>query len=154
MSAKAIAKEQFELTNKQQIFGYITDLAWSPDGDRLAIATGAGELAIWQAEELTILIVYNNYSLDCLGFSADRQWLAAAGQEGKVYLWHLDADRFDLFTVLEYKRTWIDSLVWHPVENLLAFAVNRQVKIWDCDNLERLNQEAIADLNFQNSSSN
>ena len=147
MSAKTITKKQFELTGKQQLSEYITDLAWSPNGDRLAIVTAGGELAIWQAEELTILINQNNYSLDCLGFSADGQWLAAGGQEGKVYLWRLDSGRFDLFTVLEYKRTWIDSLVWHPVENLLAIAVNRQVKIWNGDN-----QEQIADLNFRNSS--
>jgi len=152
MSAKAIAKKQFKLTDKQQLSEYITDLVWSSDGNLLAIVTAGGELAIWQSEKLTILINQNNYSLNCLGFSADGQWLAAAGQEGKVFLWRLNSDRFDLFTVLEYKRTWIDSLVWHPVENLLAFAVNRQVKIWDCDNLERLNQSAIADLNFRNSS--
>lgn len=147
MSAKAIAKKRFKLTFKQQLSEYITDLCWSPDGDCLAIATAGGELAIWQAEELTILIDQNNYSLNGLSFSADGQWLATAGQEGKVYLWRLDSYNFKLFTVLKYERAWIDSLAWHPVQNLLAFAINRQIKVWDCDD-----KKTIANLDFQNSS--
>ncbi|MEL6928072.1 MAG: WD40 repeat domain-containing protein [Cyanobacteria bacterium J06600_6] len=147
MSANALSKKQLKLVEKHQLSEYITDLVWSTDGDRLAIATAGGELAIWQAGELAILIDQNNYSLDCLGFSADGQWLAAAGQEGKVYLWQLDSYGFKLFTVLEYERAWVNSLAWHPAQNLLAFAVNRQVKIWDGDN-----QKVVANLDFQSSS--
>lgn len=147
MSAKVIPKKQFKLINKQQLSEYITDMAWSSNDNLLAVTTAAGELVTWKAEELTLLIDQNNYSLDCLSFSADGQWLATAGQEGKVYLWRLNSHRFELFTVLTYERAWINSLAWHPVQNLLAFAVNHQVEIWDGDS-----QKAIINLDFQNSS--
>ena len=145
MSTKAIAKQQFRPIDKQQLSEYITDIAWSPDGTYLVVVTAAGELAVWQAGEITLLNCKNNYSLDCLSISADGQWLAVAGQAGKVQIWRLHSADFQLVTILEYERAWIDSLVWHPQQNWLAFAVNRQVQIWD-------RSDKITTLDFKNSS--
>lgn len=147
MSTKAIAKQQFKPIYRQQLSEYITDIAWSPDGSCLAVVTAAGELAVWQAGEITFLNSENNYSLDCLGFSNDGQWLAVAGQEGKVSIWRLHDPGFKLVTILKYEKAWIDSLVWNPQQNWLAFAVNRQLQIWDANT-----QKAIANLDFESSS--
>lgn len=146
MSLKSIAKKQFKLIDKKLWSEYITGMAWSLDGN-LALITAAGELALWQQEEIKLLNSKSNYSLDCLGFSADGQWLAVAGQKGEVEVWQKDSDTWRLFTTLDCNNAWIDSLVWHPQQNLLAFAVNRQVKIWDGDR-----QKTIAGLDFKASS--
>lgn len=147
MSIKTITKQQFKPVDKQQLSEYITGIAWSPDGSCLAVVTAAGELAVWQAGEIKLLQTSNNYSLDCLGFSTDGQWLAVAGQRGKVWVWRVHQNTFQLVDTLSYEKAWIDSLVWNTQQNLLAFAVNRQIKIWDAPN-----QEIIADLNFEDSS--
>ncbi|MBE9042980.1 WD40 repeat domain-containing protein [Pleurocapsales cyanobacterium LEGE 10410] len=146
MSIKAIATKQFKQTDKQQLSEYITGLTWSPDGNCLCVITAAGELALWQAGKIKLLHTQSNYSLDCLGFSADGQWLATGGQAGKVHVWQ-NADTWRLITTLNHEKAWIDSLAWHPRQNLLAFAVNRQVKIWDANT-----QQIDTSLEFQDSS--
>ena len=147
MSLKSPTKPQFRDIDRQQLSEYITGLAWSPDGNFVGVITAAGELAVWQAGEITLLKSKSNYSLDCLGFSADGQWLAVAGQAGVVEVWQLDSDTWRLVTTVRHDKAWIDSLVWHPQQNLLAYAVNRQLEIWDADK-----QDVITSLDFKNSS--
>ncbi|WP_253274248.1 WD40 repeat domain-containing protein [Myxosarcina sp. GI1] len=114
----------------------------------MAIASAGGELALWQEDTIDLLASDTNYSLDCVGFSADGQWLTTAGQAGEVKIWHLATSaKFELTTTLDGGTAWIDSLAWHPQKNLLAFAVNRQIKIWDAET-----KEIIASLNFDVSS--
>lgn len=138
---------QFKIKDNKTFDEYIRSLAWSSKGDRLAIITAGGELALWQEENTTLLQSINNYSLDCLGFSVDGEWLAVGGQAGKIKIWRLAEKTFELFTTLDFGIAWLDSLVWHPQQNLLAFGVNRQIKIWDAES-----QTIIAHLDFEASS--
>ena len=146
MSVKSLTKKQFKLIDKQQLSEYITDLAWSSDGN-LAMTTAAGELAVWQQGKLNLLASPSNYSLDCLGFSNDGKYIAVAGQKGEVRVWQVGEDSFQLITTINHDKAWINSLAWHPTENILTYAVNRQIKIWDADS-----QKEITSLDFQNSS--
>ena len=146
---EANAKKNLKLANKAHFSEYIRGLAWAPQSERLAIISAAGELALWQAGNIDLLQSDSHYSLDCLGFSADGQWLATGGQEGLVKIWRLAAisRAFQLIATLDGGTAWIDSLTWNPQQNLLAFAVNRQVKIWDGDS-----QKLVASLDFADSS--
>ena len=147
MSAKSLTKKQFKPTDKQQLSEYITGLAWSSDGN-LAIITAAGELAIWQSGKLSLLTFASNDSLDCIDFSTDGQYIAVAGQKGEVQIWQIAENLdFKLVTTIGNEKAWIDSLAWHPTENLLAFGVNRQIQIWDADR-----RSQFADLDFKSSS--
>ncbi len=146
MSVKSPTKKQYKLANKQQLSEYITGLAWSVDGN-LAIITAAGELAIWWSGKLNLLISPSNYSLDCLDFSSDGKYIAIAGQKGEVQIWQIAKNNFKLITTINSDKACIDSHAWHPKENILAYVVNRQIKIWDADS-----QQAIATLEFQDSS--
>ncbi len=69
----------------------ITALAWSSDGEFLAIASAGGELLLLDfgagCEEL--LRGEHDSSLDVVGFSDDGQFLMAAGQSGELLLWEL-----------------------------------------------------------------
>lgn len=146
MSLKSPTKSQFQHIDRQQLSEYITDLAWSPDGNSIGVITAAGELAVWQAGEITLLKSKSNYSLDCLGFSTDGQWLAVAGQAGVVEIWQLDSDTWRLITTLHHDKAWIDSLAWSPQQNL-AYGVNRQIEIWDANK-----QKVVTSLDFKDSS--
>lgn len=146
MSTSPLTKKQFKLTERQQLSEYITGLVWSHEG-YLAVTTAAGELAIWHQEKLNLLTSAQEYSLDCLGFSGDGQYIAVAGQKGEVEIWQIAENNYELATKINNAKAWIDSLAWHPIENILAYVVNRQIKIWDV-----VNKNAIATLNFKDSS--
>ncbi|MEO0430789.1 MAG: WD40 repeat domain-containing protein, partial [Cyanobacteria bacterium J06656_5] len=78
-------KPLVELQINRSLSDYITALVWSPVGHRLAIASAAGEVALWQEDfQEIILQTASGASIDVLGFSGDAQWLAAAGQAGEV----------------------------------------------------------------------
>ncbi len=149
MSTKSKTTNTLKQLDKQQFSEYIRALVWSNQGNYLAIITAAGELALWQQGNLEILTASHDYSLDCVGFSQDGNYLGTAGQEGKVSIWQLgvNSPKFTPITTLDQGNAWIDSLGWHPQENLLAFAVNRQVKVWDVNQ-----QQLMAELNFADSS--
>ena len=50
---------------------YITALAWSPVGNTLAIASGAGEVVLWQDFQELKLQAASGASIDALGFSGE-----------------------------------------------------------------------------------
>ncbi|MEM8614157.1 MAG: WD40 repeat domain-containing protein [Cyanobacteria bacterium P01_H01_bin.105] len=132
-------KPLVELQVHRSLSDYITALVWSPVGNRLAIASAAGEVALWQEDfQETILQTNNGNSIDALGFSSEGQWLAAAGQTGEIMLWRLSADSPELVETLTRGATWIDRLQWHPHHSWLACNCGKTVHIWDADQGETL----------------
>lgn len=122
-----------ELQVQRSLSEYITALVWSPVGNRLAIASGAGEVVLWQDFQETRLQAANDTSINVLGFSGKGQWLAAAGQTGAVMLWRLSADSPELVETLTWGSAWIDRLQWHPHQPWLAYNCGKTVQIWDAD---------------------
>ena len=120
-----------ELKTERSLSEYITALVWSPVGNRLAIASAAGEVVLWQDFQETRLQVANNAPIDVLGFSGEGQWLAAAGQTGAVMLWRLSADSPELVETLTWGSAWIDRLQWRPRQPWLDYNCDKTVHIWD-----------------------
>ena len=119
---------------------YVTSLAWSPDGDCLAVGSSSGEVVLWtEANLISLLPAKSDCAIDCLGFSGDGQYLAAAGQQGDVFVWNIEALDKPL-TVLHNPHCWIDQLAWHPKYPWLAFGVSRQVQVWGADQAQFLTQ--------------
>lgn len=147
MAAKAISNNQFRLTTKQQLSEYITDLAWSAD-ELLAATTASGEVALWQQDRFEMLASASGYSLSCVGFSRDGSYLAVAGQQGEVTVWQLNLQGdCELVTKIQTEKAWIDTLSWHPDKNILAYAVNKQVFLWDADS-----KQEVTHFDFEDSS--
>ncbi len=131
-------KPLVELQVCRSLSDYITALVWAPVGNRLAIASGAGEVVLWQDFQETLLQAPNDTSIDALGFSAEGQWLAAAGQAGTVTLWRLAADSPERVETLTWGSVWIDRLQWHPRQPWLAYNCGKAVRIWDANRGEAL----------------
>ena len=132
-------KPLVELQIHRSLSEYITALVWSPVGKRLAIASGAGEVVLWQEDfQETLLQKASGASIDALGFSGEGQWLAAAGQAGAVTLWRLSANSPELVETLTWGSTWIDRLQWHPHQPWLTCNCGKTVHIWDADQGEAL----------------
>ncbi|NEZ68265.1 WD40 repeat domain-containing protein [Leptolyngbyaceae cyanobacterium CCMR0082] len=132
-------KPLVELQVHRSLSEYITALVWAPVGNRLAIASGAGEVVLWQEDfQETVLQTAGGASIDALEFSSGGQWLAAAGQAGAVMVWRLSTDSPELVETLTWGSTWIDRLQWHPHQPWLACNCGRAVYIWDADQGETL----------------
>ncbi|MGP1387834.1 MAG: WD40 repeat domain-containing protein [Thainema sp.] len=127
-------KPLVELQVHRSLSEYITALVWSPVGDTLAIASGAGEVMLWQEDcQETVLQMASDASIDALGFSGEGDWLAAAGQAGEVMIWRVSADSPEQVETLTWGSAWIDRLRWHPHQPWLTYNCGRAVHIWDAE---------------------
>jgi len=124
-----------ELRAKETLSDYVTAIAWSPIGNLLAAASGAGEVQVLNHGVGILLVQPGAYSIDALAFSADGKWLAAGGQNGTITLWQVESGTFKLADTLDCGG-WIDRLNWHPICNYLAFNQGKAVQIWDVDRSE------------------
>ncbi|MFN9630163.1 MAG: WD40 repeat domain-containing protein [Cyanobacteriota bacterium] len=113
----------------------ITALAWSADGELLAIASAGGELLLldFRAGCEELLRGDRDSSLDVLGFSGDGQFLMAAGQSGELLLWELGGSgvRPLAFEPMALGGGWVDAAAWQPGGLMLAVAVGRSLRLWD-----------------------
>jgi WD40 repeat protein len=168
------AKPSFSLACQGQLQDYVTAMAWSPKGDWLAIASGAGEVVLIprgygkgapaSAPSSITLSPSTGQSIDCLGFSHDGQFLAAAGQASQVSVWQLPEPLLSeplspqapsLWQVLDCSASgpkpvaqpWVEHLAWSPTRLELAFSLGRYVQIWNA-----AQKEIVTTLPFENSS--
>ncbi len=106
----------------------ITALAWSPDGEFLAIASAGGELLLldFRAGCEELLRGSRDSSLDVLDFSSDGQFLVAAGQSGELLLWELGGTGIRPMAMdpIPLGCGWIDTVAWQPRGLQLAVAAN------------------------------
>lgn len=151
VKAKAKVQETFDLQWQHQLSDYITVMVWFPEQaalNGLVVSSAAGEVSYYSQDGTSVALQSaTDESVDCLAISADGQFVAAGGQDGKVTLWQAQADvTFQPVSTLENAPAWIDRLTWHPSRNLLAFSLGRYAQIWDAEA-----GEVVATLNFENS---
>ncbi len=110
---------------------YITAIVWL-SADHLAIATADGTIQIYHLDGTIgeTLRSLDGQSIGALVLSADKQYLAAAGQAGIVWIWQMAAVP-TLIETLNYPGQWIEHLAWHPTAAWLAIGVGSNVVIWD-----------------------
>lgn len=139
----------FQPTAESRLTDYISAIAWSPTGDFFAVSAASGEVALFSLDSFVpvFLQTANDYTVDCLAFSSDGQFLASAGQSGQVKIWEMSSDSPQVVATLDYPATWIDRLVWNPVNHQLAFSLGKYVQVWDA-----ITQEIVTTLNFESSS--
>lgn len=124
-----------ELSAKETLSDYVTALAWSPIGNTLVAASGAGEVHLLNKGVGTSLCQPTGQSIDALAFSFDGKWLATGGQDGTITLWQMDGDTPKIADTLEC-GSWVDRIDWNPNCNYLAFNQGKTVQIWDADRAE------------------
>ncbi|MGQ9872961.1 WD40 repeat domain-containing protein [Leptodesmis sp.] len=143
---KTKAQLEFQQTWRGSLSDYVTAIAWSPDGCCLAACSAAGEVMLISllGFQSTLLQSETGYSIDCLAFSHDGQFLAIGGQDGQVKIWLLQSGLPKLITTLENKSVWVDRLCWNLTKHEIAFSLGKYVQVWDADT-----QQVAATLNFE-----
>jgi WD40 repeat protein len=148
---------------------YITAIAWSNKSNKsneseyLAIATAEGEVHLGSlsgSKQSRLLQSANSESVDCLSFWEN--WLAAAGQAGKINLWNLAknltkslGDLPDQPTMsIDQGGAWVDFLVWQclGLSPKIAFSLGKYVQVWSAENQDSELLDIITTVNFENSS--
>lgn len=93
---------------------YITALAWSPDGTRLAATTGAGTLEVFQSDGTpSRQCAAHRLGTECLAWTPEGLW--TGGQDQRLCHW--DETTLSLRYERKDSKYWVQRLAWsgHPV---------------------------------------
>ncbi len=130
--------------------GTITSLAWSPDGKRIASASGDRTVQVWDAETGTLVVPpYMGHQAPVLtvdwAVSAPQNLLASGGVDGTVQVWTVTPHR--VVGVCKLGILPMSAVAWSPDGKFLAVGVEKQVQIWRADApgvvVERYDQQAV-----------
>jgi WD40 repeat protein len=133
--------------------GRVTALAFSPDGSRLAVASGepgkTGIIRVYTVgrTDPTVVITGHQDAVYALAFAAGGNRLASAGYDRVIRIWDLSS-RVPVPTPWEIRRParelkdhsdTVYGLAFHPGGKLLASgSADRAVKVWDVETGARL----------------
>lgn len=131
-----LPEEHAALKNDLDIILYLgsnavemTQLAWSADGEFLAIAQADGNVQIWDTQDLEaltamrtltaaeaqetpnlLIVSLHTQAVNDLDWHPLMPWLASASDDGKVIIW--DMDTSEIVATLEDHQGYIEALSW------------------------------------------
>jgi len=118
---------------------YVSSVAWSPDGQRIASASGDGTVQVWDAYTGAHVLTYRGHKGDVLSvvWSPNGQAIASAGLDGTVQVWNAATGQ----PILIYRghTNAVYAISWSPNGRYLASASeDGTVQVWDAATGQRL----------------
>lgn len=112
---------------------YVIDLEWAHDGSRLAAASSAGPVSIFQAQDGARLheLPGHEDGTNCLAWRPGSAVLATGGQDGRVRFW--DASAGQHTATAELGGAWVEHLAWRPDGSFLAATAARELSFLNPD---------------------
>jgi WD40 repeat protein len=97
-----------------QLDDYVIDLAWSPAGDVLAAASGAGPISLRAVGDGAVVRELSGHAggTNALAWQPGTRVLASGGQDGAVKLW--DGAAGEHVATAPLGRAWVEHLAWRP----------------------------------------
>ena len=114
--------------------GSISEIAYSPDGRHLAVASRIG---IWlydaQTGEELDLLTEHTHSVSSIAFSPDGNTIASGSRDATIRLWNANTGRH-LHTLTGHTRS-VESVAFSPDGNTLATggSWDKTVRLWEAD---------------------
>ena len=111
--------------------GTVFDVAWSPDGEKVATASGDGTIILWNpnGKQIKNILVDKNHEVYSVSFSPDGKTIAFANDDHTVKLSNLDGEKLK---TLEGHDALVSKVVWSPDGNIIASASkDKTVKLWN-----------------------
>ena len=115
----------------------VWSVAFSPNGQRLATASGDGIARIWdnQGNQIALLTGHQNW-LTSVAFSPDGQRLATGSADGTARIWDKKGNLLAVFTG---HQDWVNSVAFSPDGQTLATASrDHTARIWKVESLGEL----------------
>src|SRR6266699_5295047 len=74
---------------------YVSAVAWSPDGKRIASGSGDHTVKVWDATDGSHVYIYRGHSADVstLAWSPDGKYIVSAGLDNIVQVWEADSGK-------------------------------------------------------------
>jgi WD40 repeat protein len=118
--------------------GVVRDVAFSPDGDRLASAADDGTVRVWDAAsgapERTLR--GHRESIATVSYSSDGARVVSAGADGTVRIWDVDGDRS---VVLRGHQGPVSSAAFDPSgDRVVSAGQDGTVRVWSAAGGETL----------------
>jgi WD40 repeat protein/tRNA A-37 threonylcarbamoyl transferase component Bud32 len=106
-------------------------LAWSPDGKRLARRSGAGDIRVWEPSQVRRVVRSLPIEVeDALAWSPDGRHLLGPGPQGAIRFW--DARSGEMTRTLGADASPLCAAAWSPDGRRLAVASRAGVvEVWD-----------------------
>ncbi len=111
---------------------YVSAVGWSPDGKRIASASGDGTVQVWDAANGGHVLTYRGHSGDVLtlAWSPDGQYIASGGLDMTVQVWN--ASTGARVSTYHGHSDVVYDVAWSPDGTRIASASNDgSVQIWD-----------------------
>ena len=115
-----------------EIFGGVSAVAFSPDGQLLATGDMNGEINLWQVADRKKLFTCGGQLswVWCVIFSPDSKTLASGNTDCTVKLW--DVNTGECFLTLQEHTSLVTSVAFSPDGKILASgSSDRTVKLWN-----------------------
>ncbi len=106
---------------------YVIDLTWKPDGQRLAAASAAGSITIFDAANGHALQQLTGHAdgTNVLAWSPDGASLASGGQDGYLRIW--DPSTGHEIAATRLGSAWVEHLAWPRRGQTLLAAAGRKI---------------------------
>jgi len=123
-----LAKSRFS-----QTFGWITAIAFSPDGEYWAVGDAIGVLYVWSrhSEQYHISLKAHQSMIRSIAFSPDGQRLLSGSFDGTIQLWDVKTGNCLLTLNAHNEGVWSVTFAKNG-DRFASGGADGTVKVWDC----------------------